>query len=685
MQVTKLMLENFLSFKEKTELELGELTILIGPNGAGKTNVMRALKFLGDHLDMDISTRSATPDLYYFNDTLKPLRISAEIKVNDKERKLIEDFLRLLVANDILNLMRTYSQDQSSIRELANRLVEPGGPLDGVMLEPSGVTLEYESSVLNQAEYNFIFRLKLKASNKELCCAWKGTSVGLLYDCEHRCIPSTEGPNRITHIMIQRLKELGIIKDKGSSTTTIPIPQHPMEVEVIRDKFDLIMQLKLTDLLNKELELRKCILIAYDNDLNISFLNEEARRSDYLGDISKELLNGLKEIGYHLEGGINVNLLSLLQKIIAHSMIRLEQLRGPIPETINAGDFNKALMIQRSLNTEETVRILASLEHFSGNIFDHEVLANIQEQMSKITGFKPYTYLEWTENSQLIRVKFEENKKTFYPELVPAGVIELLSIMTSIVVASEKILLLDEPGQNLHPTKQVELIRAIEELARNERTQVVIATHSPYMLDPELIAKRDGKIIVYRLTKKNGISFKNAPFNDLSANEYIEVIRRLHDSPGFRAALFSRAAVVTEGHGELVFLEILQSRGLLSEYEPLAIVLSDSATSVEKYLKWLKGFGVPALAFCDNDCLKQLHEDIKQQVVAVNEKDLGDYISKKFENECNSVKAPNKPNEKTCKDPETIYKVMMKADDKTLKDIVNELELNKYLDKIVTT
>jgi len=679
MQVTKLILENFLSFKEKTEFELGELTILIGPNGSGKTNVMRALTFLGDHLDTDISTRSATPDLDYFNDTLKPLRISAEIKVNEKERKLIEDFLRLLVAHDIL--MRTYSQDQSSIRELANSLVSQGGPLDGVMLEPSGVTLEYESSVLNQAKYNFIFRLKLRASNKELCYAWNVPYVGLLYDCEHRYIPSAEGPNRITDIMIQKLKELGIIKEKGLSTTTFPSPQHPMEVEVIRDKFDLIMQLNLTDLLNKELELRKCILVAYDNDLNISFLDEEARRSDYLGDISKELLNGLKEIGYHryhLEENVIVNLLSLLQKIIAYSIIRLEQLRGPIPETINAGDFNKTFMIQRSLNTEEAVRILASLEHFSGNIFDHEVLANIQEQMSKITGFKPYTYLEWIENSQLIRVKFEENKKTFYPELVPAGVIELLSIMTSIVVASEKILLLDEPGQNLHPTKQVELIRAIEELARNERTQVVIATHSPYMLDPELIAKRDGKIIVYRLTKKNGISFKNAPFNDLSANEYIEVIRRLHDSPGFRAALFSRAAVVTEGHGELVFLEILQSRGLLSEYEPLAIVLSDSATSVEKYLKWLKGFGVPALAFCDNDCLKQLHEDIKQQVVAVNEKDLGDYISKKFENEC-------KPNKGSCKDPEKIYKVMMKADDTTLKDIVNELELNKYLDKIVKT
>ncbi|MFP3131547.1 MAG: AAA family ATPase [Nitrososphaeria archaeon] len=684
MQVTKLMLENFLSFKEKTEFELGELTILIGPNGSGKTNVMRALKFLGDHLDMDISTRSATPDLYYFNDTLKPLRISAEIKVNDKERKLIEDFLRLLFANDILNLMRTYySEDQSSIRDLASILVAPGGPLDDIMLELSGVTLECESSVLKQAECNFIFRLKLKSLNKELCYEWKGLCAGLLYDCdEYQCIPPTvTGKIKITSIIMQGLENLGII-------TPYKWDKEKYIVSVFRDKFDFInMQLKLTDLLNEKLKSEKGILITFNNDLNISFLEEEARRSNFifLNNISKEFLNGLKEIGYSLEGNINVNLVSLLGKIIAHSMIKLEQLRGPIPETINAGEFNKALMIQRSLNTEKTVRIIASLEHFSGNILDHEVLAKIQDQISKITGFKPYTYLEWSDNSQLIKVKFEENKKMFHPELVPAGVIELLNIMTSIIVASEKILLLDEPGQNLHPTKQVELLRAIEELARNERTQVVIATHSPYMLDPELIAKRDGKIIVYRLTKKNGTSFKNAPFNDLNAKEHMEVITRLQKNPSFRAALFSHAAVVTEGHGELVFLEILQSRGLLSEYEPLAIVFSDSDKSVEKYLKWLNGFGVPALAFCDSLCLKDLHEDVKQQVVAIKENDLGLYILKKFENECNSVKAHNKPIEKTCKDPDMIYKVMMKADDKTLKDIVNELELNKYLDKIVKT
>jgi predicted ATPase len=43
MRITKLRLENFLSFKE--ELELGDLTILVGPNGAGLGAPTPAVQF----------------------------------------------------------------------------------------------------------------------------------------------------------------------------------------------------------------------------------------------------------------------------------------------------------------------------------------------------------------------------------------------------------------------------------------------------------------------------------------------------------------------------------------------------------------------------------------------------------------------------------------------------------------
>jgi len=121
MRITKLRLENFLSFKEE-ELELGDLTILVGPNGAGKTNILRALMLLGENV------RSlAAPDPRYFRDSSKLLRISAEVEVVDEgERELVRDFLRLLVVRDILEMLIIERTEEPALQELVESLVAPG-------------------------------------------------------------------------------------------------------------------------------------------------------------------------------------------------------------------------------------------------------------------------------------------------------------------------------------------------------------------------------------------------------------------------------------------------------------------------------------------------------------------------------------------------------------------------------
>jgi len=133
--VTKLRLENFLSFDEG-ELEPGDLTILVGPNGAGKTNVLRALRLLGDFTES-----LAAPDPRYFKDDSKPPRISAEVKAVD-DVELVGDFLRLLVARDILKMLHT---EESALQELVENLVALGGPLDGITPEPSGASGSWPS------------------------------------------------------------------------------------------------------------------------------------------------------------------------------------------------------------------------------------------------------------------------------------------------------------------------------------------------------------------------------------------------------------------------------------------------------------------------------------------------------------------------------------------------------------
>ena len=43
MYLTKIKLENFLSYKEPVELEIDNKAIIVGANGSGKSNLLRIL------------------------------------------------------------------------------------------------------------------------------------------------------------------------------------------------------------------------------------------------------------------------------------------------------------------------------------------------------------------------------------------------------------------------------------------------------------------------------------------------------------------------------------------------------------------------------------------------------------------------------------------------------------------
>ncbi|MFP3209613.1 MAG: AAA family ATPase [Nitrososphaeria archaeon] len=759
MRITKLRLENFLSFdvlsfdknkKNKDDeewLELGDLTILVGPNGAGKTNVLRALRLLGD-----LAESLAAPDPRYFKDPSKLLRISAEVEVVDNgERELVRDFLRLLVARDIPKMLYTEHTEEPALQELVGSLVAPGGPLDEITLEPSGVTLECEPPTpIGIKKCRRIFKFRLRAPDGalygELCRDTGDPSAGLLSDCGRPYAPRTGGPTSIADIVIQRLKESGIIKDKGPAGQELPWPPGRM-VEVLREKLGSPMRLGLADALLEELNRAARILISYKDDLELSFIDDKARRPGSLGEASRRLLEGLRRIGYPINSNVVINLESLIGSLLAHSVIVLEQLRGPVPEAIDIGDLN-ASGATRSLGVKEVMRALAELS-FTGKFSDERALGILRCSMFNMIGLMPKLYLDTVrpkptmeevfrrigseQNRQesevekqipMVKLKFLECKpgssesgeklkdfseclkyplgferglecdRELPPDLVPAGAIELLSVLTAIVAARGGVLLLDEPGQNLHPTMQVELLRAIGKLALEQGTQVVIVTHSPYMLDPELIINKGDKVRVYRISRACGSSKIHAPFEGEDSEERVEILTRLQKNPDFKAALFSSAAVVVEGYGELVFLEALRGRGLLSEYEPLAIVYGEGKGSVGKYLRWLEGFGVPALAFCDNDCLGELPDDLKQRAITVNKYDLGVYIHEKFGDKCQCelVKDSNKPDKEKCKDsnskescknPEKIHELVMEADEELLKNMVKELGLERRLGEIL--
>jgi len=732
MRITKLRLENFLSFKEE-ELELGDLTILVGPNGAGKTNVLRALRLLGDYAASRISrdgNAAIAPDYSsYFNDPSKLLRISAEVEVDEGEREMMGSYMRLAIAQDLYHVSTSNQQLRDKLIE---NLVVPGGPLDDIIPEPSDVALECRPPTPYGVNCRFFLRLRFQKLNRELCRFSDDPYLGTFHRCE-REPSSTIGPVKyifLPDIMLKQLNELGAVR-----LMNWPFgPQTSMEV--VPEKFEAFGQLKLADALSGELDEDETARISITkSDLETQFVNEAADRHDSLASASRQLLGLLHEVGYPIQSGRIVSLEFLVLSLLTHSIFMLEQLRGPVPVSIDAGDL-KASEATRSLGVNEVMRALAELS-FTGRLSDERALGDLKCSMFKMIGLMPKLYLDMIrpnltmaeafrrlnpeQNRQegevekqipMVKLKFLECKprssesgeklkdfseclkyplgferglecdRELPPDLVPAGAIELLSVLTAVITARGGILLLDEPGQNLHPTKQVELLRAIGRLALEQGTQVVIVTHSPYMLDPELIVSngdKGDKVRVYRISRACGYSKIHA----LESEDREQVLKWMVRNPSFRAALFSGAAVVVEGWGELVFLEALQGRGLPPGHEPVVVIYGEGKgaanqkSALEKYLKWLDDFGVPALAFCDSKCYDALPENLRQRAVAEPEQDLGEYISKKFGNECSGKSASD------CKDVSTIYRVIREADDKLLDEIAKELGLKDRLEEML--
>lgn len=84
-------------------------------------------------------------------------------------------------------------------------------------------------------------------------------------------------------------------------------------------------------------------------------------------------------------------------------------------------------------------------------------------------------------------------------ELVGTGVLQALQIFSYVTLFEPKLLLLDEPDSHLHPDNQVLLASALQFIASETSTQVIVSTHSRHLVDAlyedsNFIWLKDGKV-----------------------------------------------------------------------------------------------------------------------------------------------------------------------------------------------
>jgi predicted ATPase len=181
---------------------------------------------------------------------------------------------------------------------------------------------------------------------------------------------------------------------------------------------------------------------------------------------------------------------------------------------------------------------------------------------------------------------------------------------------SDTIYLLDEPGSYLHSTAQYRLTKRLKDISK--KNKIIYCTHSPYLLDPQLIPISSIKIV--EKSVDGSIELKSAFESKIKINKKNSAYQPIYDALDVKPVLLDydiSNIVLVEGIYDFLSFEMFKDKSTLNFFP---CVNADSILNNISYMIFLRK---NYLALWDND-----KEGIEQMKRA--QKYFGDIESKRF-------------------------------------------------------
>jgi hypothetical protein len=202
--------------------------------------------------------------------------------------------------------------------------------------------------------------------------------------------------------------------------------------------------------------------------------------------------------------------------------------------------------------------------------------------------------------------------------LAGTGVQQALLIAETLVGDPDRLLLLDEPATNLHPSWQ----RIVRSHLTNREGQCLLITHSPYLVPSDA---REHLASIVRLDLRDGATrtHRLSP-GDLGDERWIStLIKELDWSADPRGLLFAGGVILTEGPTELAALPTWLATSKTGEGHRtpddlhLAFYAVGGDQSFRPFLAYLDRFDVPWAVVCDGGAFRfDVHSHIFEQVLS---------------------------------------------------------------------
>lgn len=179
-----------------------------------------------------------------------------------------------------------------------------------------------------------------------------------------------------------------------------------------------------------------------------------------------------------------------------------------------------------------------------------------------------------------------------------AGVWELLVLSVLIHDSTGRVVLLDEPAANLHPSAQ----RTLRDMLRSTQGQFLVVTHSQHLLP----SKAEDVGQVFRLAKTD-VGTLPHHFNPKSVGITEDKLgQELSRSSDVAGLLFAAVVILVEGDTEIAALSEWfpsVSSGRTLEDANVVLFSVGGKTEFGFYIRFLHAFGVPWAAIADGDAL----------------------------------------------------------------------------------
>lgn len=180
--------------------------------------------------------------------------------------------------------------------------------------------------------------------------------------------------------------------------------------------------------------------------------------------------------------------------------------------------------------------------------------------------------IDFKESSDLfVHANFIEklNKKTLSLDLSSSGsgFLQALQILTPIYRFSEhsKVVLLDEPDSHLHPNLQRTIANVLQEIAEEEKLQIIISTHST-----AIIKSVEPENIIPVSSKKDKLKFLNT-YNDIDG----EISARIDNFFAAKAKIAGKILFVEDKNKKILsFIDSLLGTKIFSGVDTIPIISS---------------------------------------------------------------------------------------------------------------